>query len=107
MSSGLPQIIVGSLLFSIVINDLKENIKSLLIKLAEETLIVVNSDGLRSVIQLTILVCQSAYLNSMHFNKAKCKVIHLLTKNEGHTYKLQNSVLQCSDSEKDFEGNGG
>src|SRR5215469_8665098 len=39
----------------------------------------------------------------MNFNADKCKIIHFGSRNEGHNYFIEDSILQVASEEKDLE----
>ena len=86
-------------------NNNNTGVKSTLFKFAENTKMwgEVNKLEGRNRLQLDLDRLQGwADENRMGFNTDKCKVQHLGSKNQHHTYKLGNSFLVSTEAEKDL-----
>jgi len=79
--SAVPQgSVLGPLLFLIYINDLEEDIKSLILKFADDTKIfqkIVSEEDSRQLQNDLDVLLQWAEDWQMTFNIAKCKVMHI------------------------------
>ena len=106
MSSSLQGSVLGPLLFLVYINDLDENIKSNVLKFADEKKVVrkVNTDGDKQHLQndLDTLVKWSEKWQ-MLFNFGKCKCLHTGHGNLGINCKMGDTVLGTTIKEKDLE----
>ena len=106
VTSGVPQgSVLGPVLFLIYINDLDCDIISKIGKFADDTKMC---KAVSSSQDIEIL---QSDLNSLHkwsndwqmqFNVDKCSVIHVGHNNKLSNYKLGNSDLKSSDSERDL-----
>lgn len=106
VTSGVPQgSVLGPVLFNIFINDLDNRVDGLLIKFADDTKLggLANTQDERTTLQSNLDWLEDwAERNKMSFNREKCKVVHLGRKNVGHTYRMGDSWLGSSTSEKDL-----
>ena len=83
--------VLGPVLFNIFINDLDEAVEGILIKLADDTKLggVANTPEERTTIQGDLDRLENwAIANKMNFNREKCKVLHLGSRNEMHKYRM-------------------
>ena len=112
VTSGVPQeSILGPVLFVIFINDLPDVLNSWCQMYADDTKVstTVDSEKESQVLQKDIdRLVEWADRWQLHFNTAKCKVIHLGRNNPAHKYtmKMHNSedrtVLEPAGTEKDL-----
>src|SRR5215469_6674262 len=92
-------------LYSIYINDLDTDIISNISKFEDDTKIgsrVDKKSGRQSLQNdlNKIIACSKTW--QMNFNADKCKIIHFGSKNEGHNYFIEGSILQAANEEKDL-----
>ena len=112
VTSGVPQgSILGPVLFVIFINDLPDVLNSWCQMYADDTKVSTTVDSKKEsqVLQKDIdRLVEWADRWQLHFNAAKCKVIHLGRNNPAHKYtmKMHNSedrtVLEPAGTEKDL-----
>ena len=101
--SGVPQgSVLGPLLFLIFINDLPENMKSLVKLFADDVKLLV-APGMHHVAQEDLdALSEWEDTWKLRFNVDKCKVLHLGGKNEKFDYKLNNKGLDKITEERDL-----
>lgn len=106
VTSGVPQgSVLGPLLFLIYINDLDDNIQAIISKFADDTKImfpVTNQEDANVLQQDLDRLIEWAEKWMMSFNKDKCKVLHLGSRNLKLTYNLGGDLLSDTDVEKDL-----
>jgi ribonucleases P/MRP protein subunit RPP40 len=104
--SGVPQgSVLGPLLFLIYINDLDDNIISMLKKFADDTKICrnVGSDSNTNILQDDLQkIYQWSIDWQMPFNIDKCVVMHFGHNNKQAEYKMGNTKLRKSAQERDL-----
>ena len=101
--SGVPQgSVIGPLLFLLFINDLPENIKSVVKIFADDVKMVVNPTNLHDIeVDLdTLCMWESKWL--LKFNLDKCFVLHVGNANPRHSYSFHGSELKSTLKEKDL-----
>ena len=104
--SGIPQgSVLGPVLFLIFINDLEDDIMSMILKFADDTKIfrkVTNSsEGLQLQQDLKRL-CDWADKWQMEFNTSKCKTMHIGNGNIEYDYSVKGHQLDAVMTEKDL-----
>ena len=106
--SGVPQgSVLGPLLFVLFINDLPDNIESLVLMFADDTKIyqeITDTESSKALQRDLYNLFQWSLKWQLKFNSSKCKVLHIGGKNPGHhydmpTYDSQISLLECFDKE--------
>ena len=106
VSSGVPQgSVLGPILFIIYINDIDENILSLILKFADDTKLVREVSTLEErnkLIEDLSNVFKWSEDWQMHFNIDKCKVMHLGKKNIGNDYHMGGKLLEVVEEERDL-----
>ena len=106
VSSGVPQgSVLGPILFIIYINDIDENILSLILKFADDTKLVREVSTLEErnkMIEDLSNIFKWSENWQMHFNIEKCKVMHLGNKNNCNEYHMGGKLLEEVEEEKDL-----
>ena len=106
VSSGVPQgSVLGPMLFNLFINDLELGLSSEVAKFADDTKLfrVVKAREDCEALQRDLSRLEEwASMWQMRFNVAKCKVMHIGTKNPKYKYKLMGSELAETDQERDL-----
>jgi len=104
--SGVPQgSVLGPLLFTVFINDLDDDIKSLIKKFADDTKLM---GRVKSTEEVNIIKEDLANLDrwsdlwQMKFNVDKCKVMHLGKQNYEVKYQIKGTDLIVVKEEKDL-----
>ena len=102
--SGVPQgSVLGPVLFNIFINDLDEEVQGTLIKFADDTKLcgIANTLEDRNKLQSDLDRLERwAENNRMKFNRDKCQVLHLGKRKQMHSYKIGDTWLSNTTSEK-------
>ena len=106
VTSGVPQgSVLGPVLFNIFINDLDEEVQGMLIKFADDTKLGGTANTLedRNKIQSDLDRLERwAENNRMKFNRDKCQVLHLGRGNQMQSYRMGDTWLNNTTSEKDL-----
>lgn len=106
VKSGVPQgSILGPILFIIYVNDLDENLRSIVSKFADDTKLIaeVSTDQQIEILKQDLLKIDNWMKKwQMVCNGEKCKVMHVGNKNRKSKYELQGKELQVITVEKDL-----
>lgn len=106
VTSGVPQgSVLGPVLFLIYINDIDDNLVSIIKKFADDTKMcksVSSAEGVQNLRDDLAKLGNWATDWQMTFNTEKCSIIHLGNNNPKHNYSLCGSVLRESTKERDL-----
>ncbi|PKU33782.1 rna-directed dna polymerase from mobile element jockey- hypothetical protein [Limosa lapponica baueri] len=95
--------ILGPVLFNIFINDLEDGVECTLLKFADDPKlggVADMSEGCAAIQRDLDRLEKWADRDLMHFNKEKCKVLHLRKTNPVHQYMLEATQLENVLAEK-------
>ena len=106
VTSGVPQgSILGPTLFLVFINDLEDDMKTNVLKFADDTKIygeASSTDGRDKLQHDLDTAGKWSESWQMTFNVDKCKTLHTGSKNVHHTYSLNQRQLNETETEKDL-----
>ena len=106
VASGVLQgSVLGPTLFTIYINDLDENIKSQILKVADDTKIIAPVSNQEQIIELQEDLASAFHWAGkwqMAFNPGKCKCVHFGHANPKHEYTMGAQKIAHSTEEKDL-----
>ena len=106
VTSGVPQgSVLGPKLFTIYINDLDENIKSQILKFADDTKIMAPVSNQEQIIELQEDLASAFHWAGkwqMAFNPGKCKCVHFGHANPKLEYTMGAQKIAHSTEEKDL-----
>ena len=101
--SGVPQgSVIGPLLFLLFINDLPENIKSVVKIFADDVKMVVNPSNMPDIQSDLEELCMWENNWLLKFNLDKCFVLHVGNGNPRNSYNFHGSELKTTLKEKDL-----
>ncbi|GAB0205050.1 triadin [Grus japonensis] len=104
--SGAPQrSVLGLVLFNIFVSNMDSGTECTLSKLADNIKLhgAVDTLDARDAIQRDLDRLERwAHANSMKFNKAKCKVLHMCWHNPKHNYRLGREQIESSPEEENL-----
>ena len=106
VSSGVPQgSVLGPILFTLFINDIDNNVKSKILKFADDTKLyrMIRNEEDSKTLQCDIDRLYNWSLEwQMEFNVDKCKVMHIGRNNTRHNYSMNGKFLLTTEYEKDL-----
>ena len=106
VGSGVPQSsVLGPMLFNQFISELDNGVKSNLFKFTDDTKIwgeVSTLVGRERLQQDLDRLQEWADINKTRFNTDKRRVLHLSSRNQQHTYRMGNSHLESTETERDL-----
>ena len=105
-TSGVPQgSVLGPTLFTIYINDIDENIKSRILKFADDTKLMAPVSNQEQITELQEDLASAFHWAGkwqMEFNPGKCKCVHFGHANPKHEYTMGAQKIAHSTEEKDL-----
>ena len=104
VGSGVPQgSVLGPLFFVLYINDIDKNVKNKLAIYADDTKIWSESQSHETLQNDLNSISEWARIWEMKFNVSKCPVVRHVGKNNEHKlYKMNEQILEKSNSERDL-----